>query len=222
VGIARIAPGPFLQLGPGARSLENRRPPHRLDSHCTGGAKTMSAPAKVSRGGAGGLPPQFEHLAKKGDLGIVRSGRRPDPGVDHPQIPVFLDRNRQDDAVRPENRVGRRGRQVPVRPPEPASSARDGRGHRPPAITMGVRFPSCSMCPARISPLRGGPERSAGPRGLGDAGHAYAPKFRTSASVERGFSLRPPDGAPFQPQKPAAGRIVCRPSGVRPRRSALQ
>jgi hypothetical protein len=27
----------------------------------------------------------------------------------------------------------------------------------------GVRFPSCSMCPARISPLRGGPERSAGP-----------------------------------------------------------
>jgi hypothetical protein len=25
-----------------------------------------------------------------------------DPGVDHPQIPVFLDRNRQDDAVRPE------------------------------------------------------------------------------------------------------------------------
>jgi hypothetical protein len=30
-----------------------------------------------------------------------------DPGVDHPQIPVFLDRNRQDDAVRPENRVDR-------------------------------------------------------------------------------------------------------------------
>jgi hypothetical protein len=31
-----------------------------------------------------------------------------DPGVDHPQIPVFLDRNRQDDAVRPENRVDHR------------------------------------------------------------------------------------------------------------------
>jgi hypothetical protein len=30
-----------------------------------------------------------------------------DPRVDHPQIPVFLDRNRQDDAVRPENRVDR-------------------------------------------------------------------------------------------------------------------
>jgi hypothetical protein len=30
-----------------------------------------------------------------------------DPGVDHPQIPVFLGRNRQDDAVRPENRVDR-------------------------------------------------------------------------------------------------------------------
>jgi hypothetical protein len=30
-----------------------------------------------------------------------------DPGVDHPQIPVFLARNRQDDAVRPENRVDR-------------------------------------------------------------------------------------------------------------------
>jgi microcin C transport system substrate-binding protein len=29
-----------------------------------------------------------------------------DPGVDHLQIPVFLGRNRQDDAVRPENRVG--------------------------------------------------------------------------------------------------------------------
>jgi putative transposase len=30
-----------------------------------------------------------------------------DPGVDHPQIPVFLGQNRQDDAVRPENRVDR-------------------------------------------------------------------------------------------------------------------
>ena len=28
-----------------------------------------------------------------------------DPGVDHPQIPVFLDRNRQANAARPQNRV---------------------------------------------------------------------------------------------------------------------
>jgi hypothetical protein len=37
VGIARIAPGPFLQLGPGASSLKKtRRPPYRLDSrYCT-------------------------------------------------------------------------------------------------------------------------------------------------------------------------------------------
>jgi len=31
VGIARIASGPFLQLGPGARSLKKRRPPPRAD-----------------------------------------------------------------------------------------------------------------------------------------------------------------------------------------------
>src|SRR5467141_4147860 len=37
--------------------------------------------------------------AERDDLTSVRSG------VDHPQIPVFFDRNRQDDAVRPENRV---------------------------------------------------------------------------------------------------------------------
>jgi hypothetical protein len=30
-----------------------------------------------------------------------------DPGVDHPRIPVFLDRNHQDDAVCAENRVDR-------------------------------------------------------------------------------------------------------------------
>jgi hypothetical protein len=40
-------------------------------------------------------------IATQDDLGSVRSGRRP------PAIPVFLGRNRQDDAVRAENRVDR-------------------------------------------------------------------------------------------------------------------
>jgi hypothetical protein len=57
VGIARIAPGPFLQLGPGARSFKkNRRPPYRR--HCTGGAKDGSTSRNAAGPGASGRAPQ--------------------------------------------------------------------------------------------------------------------------------------------------------------------
>src|ERR1700758_3766671 len=62
-------------------------------------------------------PPVHPHVTRNGGVGPRHSSlstspsrttlAASDPGVDHPQIPVFLGRNRHDDAVRPENRVDR-------------------------------------------------------------------------------------------------------------------
>src|ERR1700745_3356327 len=48
----------------------------------------------------GGVGPRHRSLSTSPSRTTLAAS---DPGVDHPQIPVFLDRNRQDDAVPPEN-----------------------------------------------------------------------------------------------------------------------
>ena len=50
----------------------------------------------------GGVGPRHRSLSTSPSRTTLAAS---DPGVDHPQIPGFLGRNRQDDAVRPENRV---------------------------------------------------------------------------------------------------------------------
>src|ERR1700745_2884369 len=53
-------------------------------------------PPNVTRNG--GVEPRRRSLSTSPSRTTLAAS---DPGVDHPQIPVFLDRNRQDDAVRP-------------------------------------------------------------------------------------------------------------------------
>jgi hypothetical protein len=72
VGIARIASGPFLQLGPGARSLKKRRPPSGRKG---GGGRSLPWPKEMTSPVKPGSPRQsaISHELSRKSISTTRS-----------------------------------------------------------------------------------------------------------------------------------------------------